>query len=39
MDTPLFNPTNFNQRNVDIFAGKIVSMLMAIPEEIDVAGI
>ncbi len=36
METPLFNSANFNQRNDDVFAGKVASTLIAIPEEIDV---
>jgi hypothetical protein len=36
MDTPPFNPTNFNRRKEDMFAGEITSTLMAIPEEMEV---
>ncbi|HEX6003420.1 MAG TPA: tetratricopeptide repeat protein [Burkholderiales bacterium] len=39
LETPLFNPSNFNRRSVDVFEGCTVSALLAIPEEagIDVA--
>jgi len=39
METPLFNPNNFNQRLVDVFEGRTATALLAIPEEtsIDVA--
>jgi FkbM family methyltransferase len=36
VDTPLFNPGNFNSRDTDIFDGRSVSALLAIPEEIEV---
>ena len=36
METPLFNPDNFNRRTGDIFRGKRCLALLAIPEEIDV---
>ena len=36
MQTPLFNPKNFNRRETDIFAGQVAQALLAIPEEIDV---
>ena len=36
MDSALFNPQNFNQRDTDIFSGRTASALLAIPEEIDV---
>jgi len=36
METPLFNPKNFNRRDTDIFAGRVTWPLLAIPEEIDV---
>jgi FkbM family methyltransferase len=35
-DTPLFNPRNFNRRSDDIFSGRRIASLLAIPEEIDV---
>ena len=35
IETPLFNPANFNRRENDIFAGAATSALLAIPEEID----
>jgi hypothetical protein len=36
MDTPLFNPDNFNRREEDIFSGQSSIALVAIPEELDV---
>lgn len=36
METPLFNPDNFNRRDHDIFSGQSALALLAIPEEIDV---
>ena len=36
METPLFNPANFNRREKDIFAGRTALALLAVPEEIDV---
>ena len=36
METPLFNPKNFNRRDTDIFSGRATWALLAIPEEIDV---
>ncbi len=36
METPLFNPKNFNRRETDIFAGRAARALLAVPEEIDV---
>jgi Flp pilus assembly protein TadD len=35
MDTPLFNPENFNRRENDIFAGKKATVLIGVPEEIE----
>lgn len=35
METPLFNRTNFNQRETDIFSGRTALAVLAIPEEID----
>jgi FkbM family methyltransferase len=35
IDTPLFNPNNYNCRATDIFDGQSVSALLAIPEEIE----
>jgi tetratricopeptide (TPR) repeat protein len=37
METPYFNPGNFNGRDNDIFDGAIAIALLAIPEEVDVA--
>jgi FkbM family methyltransferase len=36
IDTPLFNADNYNVRHDDIFDGRSVSALLAIPEEIEV---
>ena len=36
METPLFNPQNFNRRETDIFDGGSALALLAIPEEIEV---
>jgi hypothetical protein len=36
METPLFNPQNFNRRDTDIFSGRTGLALLAIPEEIEV---
>ena len=36
METPLFNPANFNRRTDDRFAGRSALALLAIPEEITV---
>lgn len=33
METPLFNPDNFNRRTDDIFGGRTVLTLIALPEE------
>jgi hypothetical protein len=33
METPLFNPDNFNRRTDDIFDGKTALTLVALPEE------
>jgi hypothetical protein len=35
MDTPLFNPGNFNRREADIFSGRRSLALLAVPEEIE----
>jgi hypothetical protein len=35
-DAPLFNPTNFNRRGNDIFAGLGAVAVLGIPEELDV---
>jgi tetratricopeptide (TPR) repeat protein len=32
-ETPLFNPSNFNRRPADVFAGRTAFALFAIPEE------
>jgi FkbM family methyltransferase len=37
METPLFNPGNFNRRDTDIFAAEAALALLAIPEEAGVA--
>ena len=36
METSLFQPSNFNCRETDIFSGHSAFALLAIPEEIDV---
>ena len=36
METPLFNPQNFNRRETDIYDGGTALALLAIPEEIEV---
>jgi tetratricopeptide (TPR) repeat protein len=36
METPLFNPRNFNRREADVFAGESALALLAIPEELGV---
>ncbi len=36
VETPLFNPDNFNRRDDDIFSGGSALALLAIPEEIEV---
>jgi tetratricopeptide (TPR) repeat protein len=36
VETPLFNPDNFNGRAVDEFAGRTALALLGIPEEIEV---
>jgi tetratricopeptide (TPR) repeat protein/precorrin-6B methylase 2 len=36
LETPLFNPGNFNRHDVDVFAGRKAWTLLGIPEEIDV---
>jgi tetratricopeptide (TPR) repeat protein len=36
VETPLFNPGNFNRRNEDIFGGAKVLVLIAVPEGLDV---
>jgi hypothetical protein len=35
METPWFNPLNFNRRDEDIFSGRTALALVAIPEELD----
>ena len=35
MDTPLFNPDNFNGQVRDIFAGRSAHAVLAVPEEIE----
>jgi FkbM family methyltransferase len=35
MESALFNPENFNRRDIDIFFGRTALALLAIPEEID----
>jgi hypothetical protein len=37
VDTPLFNPDNFNRRDTDIFPAESVLALLGIPEEVDIA--
>jgi hypothetical protein len=34
IETPLFNPANFNRREADIFDGKRATALLAVPEEV-----
>jgi tetratricopeptide (TPR) repeat protein/precorrin-6B methylase 2 len=36
METPLFDPRNFNRREADIFEGETALALVAVPEERDV---
>ena len=36
METPLFNPENFNHRKENIFSARTALALLAIPEEIEV---
>jgi precorrin-6B methylase 2 len=36
LETPLFNPNNFNLRSIDVFKGKTSLALLAIPEETEV---
>jgi hypothetical protein len=36
LETPLFNPENFNRHDLDVFSGRRAWTLLAIPEEIDV---
>jgi Flp pilus assembly protein TadD len=36
METPLFNPCNFNRRSDDIFSGRKAIALIAMPEEFEV---
>jgi tetratricopeptide (TPR) repeat protein len=36
METPYFNPGNFNRRDSDIFSGRAALALLAIPEETEV---
>lgn len=35
VESPLFNPANFNRWNDDVFGGRIASTLIGIPEEMD----
>ena len=35
-ESPLFNPVNFNLRETDVFLGRTVLAMVAIPEEFDV---
>jgi hypothetical protein len=37
IETPYFNPANFNRREVDLFNGQTALALLAFPEETDVA--
>ncbi len=37
VETPLFNPANFNRSDDDIFPGRSTLALLAIPEEVEVA--
>jgi len=36
VETPLFNVQNFNRRDKDIFGGRTVLALLAVPEENDI---
>jgi Flp pilus assembly protein TadD len=35
VEAPLFNPTNFNRRDDDIFAGRAAVAILGIPEEVE----
>ena len=35
IETPLFDPANFNRRDDDLFAGRTALTLAAVPEEMD----
>jgi len=35
LETPYFNPDNFNRREADIFSGRIAVGVIAVPEEIE----
>ena len=37
METPLFDPDNFNRRENDVFEGRSALALLALPEETEVA--
>jgi tetratricopeptide (TPR) repeat protein len=39
MESPLFNPNNFNRRDADIFAGATALALIAVPEEVDAGSV
>ena len=36
IETPLFNPANFNNHGADVFDGRMAYAILAIPEEIEV---
>jgi hypothetical protein len=36
VETPLFNPDNFNRRAIDVFEGGSALALLAIPEETEI---
>ena len=36
VETPLFNPDNFNRRAIDVFEGRSALALLAIPEETEI---
>jgi hypothetical protein len=36
VETPLFNPDNFNRRTIDVFEGRSALTLLAIPEETEI---
>jgi hypothetical protein len=38
IETPLFNPANFNNHEADVFDGRMAYAILAIPEEIEVDG-
>ena len=37
IDTPLYDPANFNRRDDDLYAGQSALALAAVPEEMDPA--